>query len=233
MLILRSEARSLQSHVKIFLLAFLTGFSGALMPGPLLAMTIGQVSLTGSWLVGPLLIVGHAALEIVVIALLIAGLVQALRRRWPRAVISLVGGTALLLMGLDMLRSARGVALDAADATQALPVWGLIAAGAAISAANPTFPLWWATVGAGGLAQFSPRRPSEYLSFFLGHELSDLVWYTGVAVVLATGRGWLNPRVYGALVLICGVAVIVLALWFMYTGVQVLRGRLEKTPTHE
>ncbi len=203
------------------------------MPGPLLAMTIGQVSLTGSWLVGPLLIVGHAALEIVVITLLIAGLVQALRRRWPRAVISLIGGAALLLMGLDMLRSARGMALGTAGATEILPVWGLIAAGAAISAANPTFPIWWATVGAGGLAQFSPRRPSEYLSFFVGHELSDLVWYTAVSVVLATGKGWLSPRVYGGLVLVCGLAVILLALWFMYTGVQVLRGKPEKTPAPE
>lgn len=218
---------------KIFLLAFVTGFSGAMMPGPLLAMTIGQVSLTGSWLVGPLLIVGHAALEIVVVALLIAGLVQALRRRWPRAVISLLGGAALLLMGLDMLRSARGMALGTAAGTEVLPVWGLIAAGAAISAANPTFPLWWATIGAGGLAQFSPRRPSEYLSFFVGHELSDLVWYTAVSVVLVTGRGWLSPRVYGGLVLVCGVAVIALALWFMYTGVQVLRGKVEKVPAQE
>jgi threonine/homoserine/homoserine lactone efflux protein len=218
---------------KIFLLAFVTGFSGAMMPGPLLAMTIGQVSLTGSWLVGPLLIVGHAALEMVVVGLLIAGLAPALRRRGPRAVISLVGGLALLLMGLDMLRSARGMALGAAGATEALPIWGLIAAGAAISAANPTFPIWWATVGAGGLAQFSPRTAAEYLSFYLGHELSDLVWYTAVAVVLVTGRGWLSSRLYGALVLLCGLAVLALALWFMYTGVQVFRGRAEKTPAQK
>ena len=210
---------------KIFLLAFITGFSGALMPGPLLALTIGQVSLTGSWLVGPLLIVGHAALELVVVALLIAGLVQALRRRRPRGVISLVGGVALLLMGLDMLRSAKGMALGAGAATQVLPTWGLIASGVVVSAVNPTFLPWWATVGAGGLAQLSPRSAAEYLSFYVGHELSDLVWYTAVGVVLVSGRDFFSPRLYGGLVLVCGVAVMGLAVWFMYSGVQVLRGR--------
>lgn len=218
---------------KIFLLAFLTGFSGALMPGPLLAMTIGQVSLTGSWLVGPLLIVGHAALEIVVVGLLIAGLVQALRRRWPRGVISLVGGLALLWMGIDMVRSAQGMALGTVTATEALSAWRLILAGVVISAANPTFPLWWATVGAGGLAQLAPRNATEYLSYYLGHELSDLVWYTVVGLLLVGGRSLLSPRLYGGLVLLCGLAVVGLALWFLYTGVQVLRGRPEKTPEHE
>ena len=198
------------------------------MPGPLLAMTIGQVSLQGSWLVVPLLMAGHAALELVVVGLLMLGLVQALRARWPRGVISLAGGAALLWMAAGMLRDARAMSLATATAAAPLSAWGLVGAGAAISAVNPTFPVWWATVGAGGLAQLSPRTPVEYLSFYLGHELSDFSWYGLVGLALLTGRHFLSPRVYGALVLLCGLAVMALALWFMYTGVQVLRGRPEK-----
>lgn len=215
---------------KIFGLAFLTGFSGALMPGPLLALTIGQVSLQRSWLVGPLLILGHAALELVVVALLILGLVQALRRRWPRGLISLVGGAVLLLMGVDMLRSAGRLALDSAGATAALPPWGLILAGAVVSATNPTFAPWWATVGAGSMAQLAPRSAGEYLSFYFGHELSDFVWYSAVGLVLVSGQGLLSPRVYGGLVLVCGAAVVALSLWFMWTGAQVLRGKTGRQP---
>ncbi len=216
---------------RIFLLAFITGLSGALMPGPLLAMTIGQVSLTGSWLVVPLMMAGHAALELVVVSLLIAGLVQALRARWPRGIISLAGGAVLLWMSYGMLRSAGGMALGAGSAERVLSAWELVLAGVAISALNPTFLPWWATVGAGGLTQLAPRTIPEYLSFYLGHELSDFGWYGVVGLALISGRGLLSPRVYGALVLLCGWAVVILALWFMYTGVQVLRGKPEKEST--
>jgi threonine/homoserine/homoserine lactone efflux protein len=143
-------------------------------------------------------------------------------------VISLVGGAALLWMAAGMLRDARGMALGPGSASAALSAWGLVGAGAAISAVNPTFPVWWATVGAGGLAQLAPRTPGEYLCFYLGHELSDFSWYGLVGLALVSGRHFLSPRLYGALVLLCGIAVMGLALWFMYTGVQVLRGRPEK-----
>ena len=211
-------------YVKIFVLAFVLGLSGALMPGPLLAFTVGQVPLQG-WRAVPLLMAGHAALELIVVGLLIAGLVQALRRRWPRGIISLVGGTMMLLMGLDMIRSAGGMALHGTEGAAVLRTWELVVAGAAISLANPTFPLWWATVGAGSMVQMAPRSAGEYLAFYLGHELSDFGWYGLVGLILVLGRNLLSNRVYGGLVLVCGVAVILLAAWFLWTGLGVLRGK--------
>ena len=210
--------------LRIFGVAFLTGFSGAMMPGPLLAMTIGQVSLRG-WVAAPLLMVGHAVLELVVVGLLIAGVVQVLRRPAWRGVVATVGGLVLLAMGADMIRQAGALALEGAQLTPALAWPQLILAGAAISLANPTFPIWWATVGAGGMAQLAPRGAREYVSFYLGHELSDFAWYGLVGLVLVSGRNLLSPRVYGGLVLVCGLAVVALAVWFIWTGVAVLRGR--------
>jgi threonine/homoserine/homoserine lactone efflux protein len=48
---------------KIFAMALLTGFSGAMMPGPLLALTIGQVTATG-FMAAIWLVTGHALLEL-------------------------------------------------------------------------------------------------------------------------------------------------------------------------
>ena len=209
--------------LKIFVLAFVLGLSGAMMPGPLLVFTVGQVPLAG-WRTVPLMMAGHAGLELIIVALLIAGLVQALRRRWPRGIISLVGGLMLLLMGVAMVASARGMALEGNGHAQALTTWQLVLAGAAISLANPTFPIWWATVGAGGMAQLAPRTTAEYLSFYLGHELSDFAWYGFIGLILITGKRFFSNQVYGGLVLVCGLALIGLALWFMWTGIGVLRG---------
>jgi threonine/homoserine/homoserine lactone efflux protein len=211
--------------LKISALAFVLGLSGAMMPGPLLVFTVGQVPLAG-WRAVPLMMAGHAGLELIVVGLLIVGLVQALRRRWPRAIISLAGGLMLLLMGVGMVVSARGMALHGKAAAQALATWQLVLAGAAISLANPTFPVWWATVGAGGMAQLAPRTAGEYLSFYLGHELSDFAWYGFVGLVLVTGERYLSDRVYGGLALVCGVALVGLAMWFMWTGIGVLRGKV-------
>jgi threonine/homoserine/homoserine lactone efflux protein len=42
--------------------SFIVALSGALMPGPLLTLTVGEAARRGFW-AGPLIIVGHALLD--------------------------------------------------------------------------------------------------------------------------------------------------------------------------
>ena len=205
--------------LRIASVAFVTGLSGAMMPGPLLALAIGQTSAQG-FLAVPALMLGHALLELIAVLLIIGGLQVVLQRRAVRGAIGLVGGTALACMGGDMIRQAAHVALDL-NASQPTFGWGkLIFYGAAVCAANPYFIGWWATIGAGGLAHLAPQTPAEYLTFYLAHELSDLAWYSVVGLVVISSKLLLQPSVYRALVLACGVIIVVLAGWFMYTGVR-------------
>ena len=137
-----------------------------------------------------------------------------------RGVIGLVGGAALVWMGGDMIRQASVVALDFGS-PQAAFGWGkLVIAGAAVCAANPYFIGWWVTIGAGGLAHLAPETPGEYLTFYLAHELSDFAWYTVVGVVIISSKLLLQPSVYSVLVLACGVIIVALAAWFIYTGAR-------------
>jgi len=120
-------------------------------PGPLLALVIGAVGAQGFW-AAPVIITGHALLEIFTILLLIVGLSAFLGRPRVRAILSLVGGLALVWMGTDMVASARSLALSLNGSQVAQSWWLLMLWGAAISLANPYFTGWWATIGAGQMA---------------------------------------------------------------------------------
>ena len=47
----------------IFISAFLIGFSGAMMPGPMLGVAIDG-SLKKGWIAGPMIVLGHGALNL-------------------------------------------------------------------------------------------------------------------------------------------------------------------------
>lgn len=208
--------------LKIGSLAFVTGFSGAMMPGPLLALTIGQVTAAG-FAAAMWLILGHALLELVLLLLLIMGLRVVLAQAKVRGFIGLIGGAALLYMGIDMLRSAATVEVGMQGAL-AVSNGQLVLAGAAVSLANPYFTGWWATVGVGQLAQMAPQNNREYLAFYLGHELSDFLWYAFVALMIVVATEFLQGAWYHWLVGLSGAAVTLLALWFLYSGILLTFG---------
>ncbi|MCK4323675.1 MAG: LysE family transporter [Armatimonadetes bacterium] len=208
--------------LKIFGIAFVTGLSGAMMPGPMLALVIGQTFARGFMAVLAI-VLGHALLELVLVVLLMSGLRAVLLRHRVRGLIGLVGGAVLIWMGVDMVQQASALSLELAGSGQAAMSWGsLIIGGAAVCAINPYFLGWWATIGAGGLAHVAPRSRGEYLTFFVGHELSDLSWYGLVGLVIVTSRHILHGAVYQALVFACGVVILALAAWFIYTGLRFL-----------
>ena len=205
---------------RIFGIAFITGFSGAMMPGPMLVLVIGQVGAHQS--MGPVwaIVGGHALLEIITVILLMVGLREVLQRPALRGGIGLVGGGFLAYMGIDMMLGAEAMTLDLGAEGAGMPWFELILAGAFVCAVNPYFVGWWATIGTGQLAHAAPCSTREYVSFYLGHELSDLVWFAIVGLIVLTGATWLSPTVYTWLILICGAALVALSLWFIWTGVR-------------
>jgi hypothetical protein len=61
------------SLLALFFSSFGVGFSGALMPGPLLTVDIAESTRKGFW-TGPIVTAGHAIAELVVVILLAVGL---------------------------------------------------------------------------------------------------------------------------------------------------------------
>jgi len=205
---------------RTFGLAFLIALTGAMVPGPVLALVIGQVLAQG--LAAALLVTaGHAILEALLVVGFAFGLSRLLASDRLRGVCSILGGGVLVWMGWGMVCQAPEISLVGAAASP-LPWYALILAGAGVSLANPYFTGWWATVGTGQVATFGLKSPGDYAVFYLGHELGDVAWYGFVAAVLVLGKGWFTDAIYRWLVWGCGVLIVGLGLLFLYRGVQVV-----------
>ena len=88
----------------MFLQSFFIGFSGAMVPGPMLGVTIDG-SLKKGWKAGPLIVLGHGILEILLITVMILGLKDLFTNTIVGGIIGLVGGVFLAWMGYGMIKS--------------------------------------------------------------------------------------------------------------------------------
>ncbi len=201
--------------------AFVIALTGAVTPGPILALVIGQVLVQGV-MAAVLILVGHALIEAALVAALAAGAARFLGKDRVRGVISSVGGLVLILMAQDMIRHAGGMTVHGSHA-HVLPWYALVLAGIGVSLSNPYFTGWWATVGTGQVAALGLRRLRDYVAFYVGHEMGDIVWYLLVAVVLVSGSSWLTDAVYQGVVFTCGALLGMLGLWFLYLAFRFLR----------
>jgi len=89
--------------LSLFITSFIVGFSGALMPGPLLAVDIAETPLKGAR-TGPIITGGHALAEIAVVVLLSIGLAAVVsENKAIGQAIGVIGGGMLIFMGFGML----------------------------------------------------------------------------------------------------------------------------------
>lgn len=211
----------MDSVAGIAITSFIVGLSGAMMPGPVLTVTIGQVGQRG-FLAGPLIVLGHGMLEVALVAGLVLGLGTLLTRDPVIGCIGLVGGAMLLWMGAGMLRSLPLLSLRWEGG--GAPRDGLhpILAGILTSLANPYWMLWWATIGLGYVGLAGRLGAVGLASFYVGHILSDLAWYSFVAAGVTAGRRLMTDRMYRGLVGSCAVVLLGFGLYFGYTGALLL-----------
>jgi threonine/homoserine/homoserine lactone efflux protein len=201
----------------IFFTSFLLALSGAVMPGPLLTVTISESTRRG-FLVGPAMIFGHGLLELALVVALLAGLAPVLQRDDVFVAISLLGGSVLLWMAVGMLRGVPGLTLKTtADERRR---GNLVLTGIALSAANPYWLLWWATIGLGYIAHAMKFGAIGVVAFFCGHILADLLWYSLVSGGVAKGKRFFGDVFYRRLIGGCAVFLLCFSCWFLYGGID-------------
>jgi threonine/homoserine/homoserine lactone efflux protein len=206
----------------VFATSFVIALSGALMPGPLFAVTVTSSARRGA-MAGPVLILGHAILEFVMMLALLYGLAPLLKKDVVFACIALSGAAVLLWMGYGMIRSLPGLSVDW-DEQGAGEQGSLILQGIVMSVSNPYWAIWWATIGLGYILYCRTLGLPGMVVFYAGHIMGDLIWYSLVAFIVARGRHLLTGGVYRRLIGACAAFIVCFAFYFVYSGIKRLTG---------
>ncbi|HOD84915.1 MAG: LysE type translocator [Planctomycetes bacterium ADurb.Bin126] len=201
--------------------------SGVLAPGPVTAATL--VAGTRHRHAGAWIAVGHLVVEVPLILLVTFGLARFFQYAGVQAGIALAGGGVLIFMGVGMLLALRKPLSDepeqaAQDAETAARKHRPLITGVLLSAGNPYFLLWWATVGL--------KLTGDALSFgLLGlglftlvHWSCDLVWLEALSLASHGGTKLMGRRVQQVILAVCGAALAIFGLLFLYDGGRRLLG---------
>jgi len=211
--------------VEIFFGAMVVGFSGALTPGPMLTLVISSTAEKGFW-TSFFIVVGHALLELLVVAAFFLGLIRYLENPLIARMIGVVGGLFLLYLGVDILVSVarRKFRIDFKSMIEKRTINArstgiIIMKGILVSLMNPYWYIWWISIGAAFIIKSVKFDAGGVTAFFTGHISADFIWYLFIGFLISTGRRFLNQKVYNGILIACSVFLFYLGIRFIVDAI--------------
>jgi threonine/homoserine/homoserine lactone efflux protein len=201
----------------IFITSLFVAFSGAVMPGPLLTVTISESAKRGA-VAGPMLILGHGILELLLLAALFLGLGPVLEHELFFLITAFVGGVIMFWMAWGMFRSLPTLTVNSPGENVRVKA-SLPLTGALMSLANPYWIIWWATIGMGYVIYAKQFGAWGIAFFFTGHILGDLIWYWAISFAVSKGKTLFTDKVYRILIGVCGAFLVMFAVYLIVSAV--------------
>ncbi len=190
------------------------------MPGPLLAVTLKESISRGKWS-ALWLSSGHAFCELILVIALAAGLTRFISGNMVAGPIGLLGGVILIWMGIGALKAP---SYEAKDATLTRRKGrGLVFTGSAVTVSNPYWSIWW-LMAAPALLLWSANQAGTagIAAFYVGHILSDFLWFGIVGFAAGSGRRFLEGRPYRVAIRGCGIFLLFFGVYFVGYGGKIL-----------
>lgn len=207
-------------YALVGLSSFAIGFSGALMPGPLLGLSI-DIGIKKGVKGGFALVMGHVLLDLVTLILLMVGLKDIMTNPIVSALVGIVGGAILFYMGYTMFVGGykNKVTLDNLDYHSKNNSWyRLMLKGASASISNPYYIIWWASVGLALVISATPLGLMGIVMVYMGHILSDIIWICFVAYTMHKSQKIMSQKTYRGIILGIGAFVACFGIYFVYMG---------------
>ncbi|NLS93202.1 MAG: LysE family transporter [Planctomycetaceae bacterium] len=183
--------------------------SGVLAPGPMTAATLAAGIRSPH--AGAMIAVGHAAIEGPLMLLILAGAGAVFEVPSVKLGIGLAGGAFLLFLGGQLLAALRkGEVAEGVAETRHPFVTGVV-----LTAANPYFLIWWATVGMALATDAVNFGVLAFVLFGALHWLCDLVWLEILSVASYKGTEVLGGKLQQAVLLVCGIMLVGFGVMFL------------------
>jgi threonine/homoserine/homoserine lactone efflux protein len=183
--------------------------SGVLAPGPVMAATIAAG--TKSKHAGVFISLGHSAIELPLLAAIIFGLGFVFEHHIAKIVIGLVGGSYLLWMGFEMFKELKNYHESQPPSNSKGPIM----TGLVLSATNPYFLLWWATVGLNLAKDAAGLGYIAIILFAIVHSLCDMAWLEILSFASFKGTKLLSERNQKTVLALCAAAIIFFGFYFI------------------
>jgi threonine/homoserine/homoserine lactone efflux protein len=210
---------------QIFIGSMIVGFSGALVPGPMLTLVISSVARKGFW-TSFFIVVGHSLLELVVVISFFLGILKYLSSPLITKIIGILGGTLLLYIGVDIIISVfkKKYTIDFKSMLKQRTITGkstgtVILKGILISLMNPYWYIWWISIGAAFLIKSVEFNTLGVSSFYIGHISADFIWYLFIGFLVNTGRRFFNQKIYNSILIACSIFLFYLGIRFIIDAI--------------
>jgi threonine/homoserine/homoserine lactone efflux protein len=193
----------------VFIQSMLIGYSGAVMPGPMLTYTIEKSVRKGAK-TGIVITLGHALLELVVVVLIFLGVGKYLSAGPVKTAIGLIGGIILVYLGLGMIKDVWKDKISfSTESSEKISEGSTFLAGVVLSATNPYFLIWWTAVGlALIMAAYNAYGVIGVVLFYVGHIVADISWYIFVSALVARTRHLLNIKVLKGVIVVLALCLV-------------------------
>jgi threonine/homoserine/homoserine lactone efflux protein len=192
--------------------------SGALTPGPLFFVNIAHGTKSGTK-GGITFSIGHTIVEFSLVMLLALGLSAVVDEPAVKSIISVIGGTFLVVFGILQIRQFL-ISKSEMFGGISLPSRNPLLLSLIFTGLNPYFIIWWLTVGL-GLIYLSLDFASwaGVLLMYIAHVWMDYVWLTATAYLAKRGTSLVNSRKYRILMVIFGGILVYFGLDFLMSSI--------------
>jgi len=198
----------METSLGLFLLSAAgISLTGVMLPGPMTAATIAKGysdKHAGAWIA-----VGHAVIEIPLIAAIYFGFGHFIGSPQVEMGIYLAGGLMLLYLGFRMFRATG----ETPGAVGGLPASSLLT-GIVITGTNPAFYIWWATVGTVLVTSAAKFGPAGVILFTVVHLPCDFAWSEFLSVSTFKSRRWWTQKVQKIVFSVCALVLAGFGVWF-------------------
>ena len=202
----------METSLGVFLLSAAgISLTGVMFPGPVTAVTVAKGYSRKH--AGASIAVGHAVVEMPLIAATYLGLSRFMDSTRVTDAIFVVGGLMLLYLGFRMWRSIG----EGPGEIGGLP-GNPVVAGIVITGTNSAFYVWWVTLGVALVVGAAKYGLAGLILFALVHWLCDLAWLEVLSVSTFKSRKWWTSGVQRVVFRVCALVLIGFGVWFFVSA---------------